>query len=53
MCSVKDEFAETMRKLEHSLERLVRISSGVDTTRLESDSEMQRNSLHKGHTHGH
>lgn len=52
MWSIKDEFAETMRKLEHSLERLARISSGVHT-RSESDSGVQRNSLHKGHTHGH
>ena len=46
MRSIKDKFAE------HSLGRLARISSGVDTT-SETDSEMQRNSLHKGHTHGH
>ena len=46
MRSIKDESAE------HSLGRLARISSGVDT-RSESDSEMQTNSLHKGHTHGH
>ena len=52
MWSIKDEFAETVRKLKRRLERLARINSGVHT-RPESDSEVQRNSLHKGHTHGH